>query len=375
VDDDRFVPGSSAEVAVGFLDSTETIFVGEIVAQEPEFLERGPATLTLRGYDLSHRLHRSKKTRTFNDMKDSDIASQIAGDAGLEAEAEDSGTVHPYVFQNNLTDFDFLRSRAAAMGWEVEVEGKSLFFRPPPKDEEGPVKLEWGHNLKSFRPRLSSSGQKSEVVVRGWDPASKKEYVGKASLGDVPAKGGGKLGAEESKEAISDSKHVVTDVPVSSQKEADGMAAALLEEVAMGFLEARARISGDPRVKIGTRVEISGVGARYDGPYYVTRALHVLDRSGYSTELTGLRETTGTEERESEAAAGAAAAEETQEIEIEFVDEDGEAVSDADYEITFSDGTVRTGKLPSSGTFQADNIPAGSVSVKLTLPEDGGGGE
>jgi len=47
-------------------------------------------------------------------MKDSDIISTIAGDWGLTPDTEDSGTVYPYVYQNNLSDLEFVLERANA---------------------------------------------------------------------------------------------------------------------------------------------------------------------------------------------------------------------------------------------------------------------
>ena len=61
---------------------------GEITALEPEFSVEGKTRMLVRGYNKSHRLHRGKKTRTFLKQKDSDVVSQIAGEAGLSAVAD-----------------------------------------------------------------------------------------------------------------------------------------------------------------------------------------------------------------------------------------------------------------------------------------------
>ena len=55
-------------------------------------------------------------------MKDSDIASKIAREAGfMETDISDTSTTHRHVSQISQTDWDFLRGRAQEIGFEVGV--------------------------------------------------------------------------------------------------------------------------------------------------------------------------------------------------------------------------------------------------------------
>ncbi|MBV9787865.1 MAG: hypothetical protein JOZ51_06815, partial [Chloroflexi bacterium] len=77
-DGDQFKLGREVTLAASAPGGqSKTIMTGEITALEPEFDQHTP-TLTVRGYDRSHRLYRGRKTRTFLNQTDSDIASQIA---------------------------------------------------------------------------------------------------------------------------------------------------------------------------------------------------------------------------------------------------------------------------------------------------------
>src|SRR6266851_9216315 len=66
--------------------ATKVLFQGEITAIEPRFMKNGVATLLVRAYDKSHRLHRGKQSRTFLDVTDSEVVSKIAHEAGLSPE-------------------------------------------------------------------------------------------------------------------------------------------------------------------------------------------------------------------------------------------------------------------------------------------------
>src|SRR5262249_40041830 len=91
-DEDLFAGGNIVEIKMGPEGDLTSLIVGEITALEPEFVTSRLPVLKVRGYDRRHRLQRGRKTRTFVQKKDSDIASQIGGEAGLTVNATDSGT-------------------------------------------------------------------------------------------------------------------------------------------------------------------------------------------------------------------------------------------------------------------------------------------
>ena len=132
IDDSLFREGNAVEIQMGYESGSLMMrMAGEITGLEPEFSTAQAPTLTVRGYDRRHRLLRGHKTRSFVKMKDSAIARQIAAEAGLTGRVVDSKTTFDYVMQQNQTDLDFLRERARRIGYEVVVEDKIFYFRPP----------------------------------------------------------------------------------------------------------------------------------------------------------------------------------------------------------------------------------------------------
>ena len=115
--------GSLVEVygGVSGIPQAECLIKGEVTSIEGEY--HGLTIYTIiRGYEKSHRLQRSSRTRTFVDMKDSDIASKIAREAGfMETDISDTSTTHRHVSQISQTDWDFLRGRAQEIGFETGV--------------------------------------------------------------------------------------------------------------------------------------------------------------------------------------------------------------------------------------------------------------
>ena len=198
VDSDQFAIGQEVEVLASpdGRASPQRIIIGEITSAEPDYPYGQAPVLTVRGYDRAHRLHRGKKTRTFQQMTDSDIITKIAREYSLRPDVDPTTEVHEYILQNNQTDFEFVYERSRRLGFNFLVDDRSLVFKKPGSLPSETVELEYGVSLRQFRPRMSTGSQFKEVVVKGWDAVNKREIVGRAGpSGGGAGGGGGPLGA------------------------------------------------------------------------------------------------------------------------------------------------------------------------------------
>src|SRR5690606_36725022 len=195
--------------------------------------------------------------------------------------------VYKHVYQHNLTDMQFLTQRAQRIGYEVFVDDNELYFRKF-KGRRGQIEMEWGKDLRSFRPRLSLWRQVNTVLVKGWDPEVKREIVGRATSSDVSPKiGYGKTGGQAAQSAMgSSAEEVVVRRPVATQREADMLAQALLDEINAGFIEADGVAIGQPKLKAGMKAKIKNVSNRFAGEYIVTAARHIYTLERYETHFS-----------------------------------------------------------------------------------------
>jgi phage protein D/phage baseplate assembly protein gpV len=285
-----------AELVVGVGDpqgrGDQTIFSGEITGIEPDFGEGMVSDLTVRAYDRSHRLHRGAHTETYLNMSDSDMAAQIARAVGLQAEVDASSPTYEHVYQDGQTHMAFLRERARRIGYDLYVADRSLCFKRP-SGNGSPIALEWGVQLRAFRPVLSLAHQVSEVQVRGWDPKEKREVIGQADRGGAaPRIGERQSGGELAGDAFGSAGDLAVQAAAHSQSEADTLAQARLDQHDGAFVEAEGTCVGQPDLKAGCLVELSALGRRFNGRYRVTSATHVWDTSSdYVTHfrVTGRR--------------------------------------------------------------------------------------
>jgi phage protein D len=262
---------------------------GEITALEPNFAPDG-IRLVVAGYDRSHRLHRARKTRTFQKMSTSQIVTKLAGEAGLAVKAGSTNATHEFVQQNNETDWEFLHRLASMVEYEVVMDGKTLLFRRIVSDGPPPLELEYGaaHEqgtavfLHSFYPRATAAQGVKEVFVRGWDPVAKKEITAKAPV----KQGGSEIGITRDS-AISTfgaASITVADAPVSTIEDANQLALSLASYVGHAFVGAYGTCDGNPRVRAGTTLKIKGLGREFSGTYRCSATTHVFG-GGYSTSF------------------------------------------------------------------------------------------
>ena len=284
--DERFRVGGKVEIRMGPVGEQEPLMVGEITGLEPAWSGRR-SLFTVRGYDRLHRLRRGRRTRSFLEVKDSQVAEQIAGEMGLQAEVDDTGQVHPYLFQNNQTNIDFLLERARAAGCELHVQDRTLSFRKRGYGRGKVVSLEWGKELESFYPVLTSMPLAQKVVVRGWDRKNKEALVGTAAAGGISARmAGSALGASDAGSAFGEAEVLVVDHPVASTAEAEQMAKGIIEDMALDYVTGEGTTVGNPRIRAGIVIELTELGKRFSGLYYVTATQHVRDATGFRTHFS-----------------------------------------------------------------------------------------
>jgi uncharacterized protein involved in type VI secretion and phage assembly len=283
IDKHPFEIGKKLEIHLGARESltTETLFKGEIVTLEPHF-GAGSVELLVRSFDRSHRLLRSRKVRTFQNQTASDIVSKVVQEAGFRGRCDPSGDPYDFMQQDNETDWDFIWRLAERVGFEFLIEDQTAIFRKP--TAEGAIELEWPTTLHDFSPRVTAIQQVGEVSLMAHDPKTKDVISAQVSSSNQIAQ----IGVDRSSVAEAfhgDKTHIATE-PVKSQSEAESVAQALLDKLANGYIAAEGLTDGNPKIRAGCNVKVSGVGQKFSGTYRVATSTHLLRGGGtYETRF------------------------------------------------------------------------------------------
>ncbi|MBN3924791.1 VgrG-related protein [Nostoc sp. NMS4] len=280
--------GMSTTLDPNFKEQIQKLLIeGEITGMEVHFNEKSEADIIVRGYDISHRLHRGRYNRTFTKQRDSQIVRTIAEEVGIKiGNIETTTTIHEHVFQENQTNMEFLRERAARIGFELFVADGEINFCQP--TSEGNLSLKWRVDINRFSVRVTSAEQVNSVQVRAWDYENKKVIIGKATTEEQLTETGNNLGSTTSTvfPNLKPYEMTVVDKPVTDQAKADIMAKALCDELGGEFVYADASAEGTPDIRPRRVISLEGVGDRYSGDYYVTETRHFYTNRVYYTDFS-----------------------------------------------------------------------------------------
>lgn len=286
---DRAVLGFGTEVRVAFgPEGGSELFAGRVSALGAHYPGTGAAVWTVYAEDRLQALRMARRTRTFTDSSVADVASTIASDHGLTASVDLRGPNHREVNQLNLSDLALLRQVADADGGEVWLDGTTLHVQSRADREGGDLTLTYGRDLLSFDVRADLAHQVTAVALTGWSVADKDAIVETgdssalgAELGPRDGSGSEVLGATLGERT----ERLVVTQPVAAD-EARARAKAAYLDRARRFVTGSGRISGNPVLRVGTRVTLAGLGAGFSGDYRVTRTRHWYDLAeGYCTDF------------------------------------------------------------------------------------------
>jgi phage protein D len=279
--------GTELAVTAGPPESSREVFRGKVSALEATYPMSSSAELTMFAEDRLMKLRMTRRTRTFEDMSDADIARQIANDHSLTPEIDMDGPTHRLVAQVNRSDLAFLRDRARSLGGEVWVEGSNLHASARQGRSGERLELTYGQRLMSFKVRADLAHQYSEVGVAGWDVSAKDAIDETADDSELGSELDGNISGSSilEQKLHSRKERLVRAVPVAGD-EARSIARAMFLRQARRFVSGTALADGNPRIRVGAAIAFAGLGGLFSGTYYVCRVRHLFDyEQGFRTEF------------------------------------------------------------------------------------------
>lgn len=304
-DSDTFSIGTELRIEMGYSDQLIPMLSGQINSLTPRFPESGAPSVEVSGTDTFFRMRGSKPRDgdqlIFLDQADWQVAQYIADKNGIPIEVTKEGPIHERVVHSkDQSDAEFLLELAKRNEFDLYMEPESgtIHFVKPTDGRDGrPIvvyEFAWEQNLIEFSPKLSATDQVSSVTVKGWNPETKKPIVYTATAQDLPQTGGaGDSGPESANKISSRGKEdIIVDAAVISAEEAKRLAVSQLVQRAYKFKTGAGRVIGQPKMRPGDNVRLSGLGKRFSGSYQITKVEHAIAGSGYTTsfEVESMRE-------------------------------------------------------------------------------------
>ena len=279
-EDDILRLGAAIAIYGGDETGPQEIFQGTISGLEAEFSPDGPPELVVLAEDVFQRARMQRRTATHEDVSIADLGNSLAASLSLTPVitgfTENIGTQ----VQLNESDLAFLRRILVRNDGDMQVVGDELHLSP-----RGAQTLELHGQLIRTRVTADLAHQVTEVTVSGWD-APEGRRVTRSSNGAHSGPGSGRTGAQVLRDAIAERSHHIGHLAITNEEEAQALADAAYDHRARRFVCVEGTAEGNPALRVGTEVTLSGLGPRFDNTYYVVRACHRWDvERGYETDF------------------------------------------------------------------------------------------
>jgi len=279
--------GDRIAIYAGEEAAPQEIFSGRVSALEAGFYANASPTLTLLAEDKLQEARMKRRTKTHDNSTVAALACQVASDLGLTPQVSGLSEQIGTQVQLNESDLAFLRRLLARYDGDMQIVGDELHVGARGQVRRGRIELQLHGQLRSATVLADLAHQVSEVSVTGWDAAQGSRITSQSS-GASTGPGQGRSGVELLSSALGERSHHIGHLVVNTDAEGRAVADAAFDERRRRFVTVRGVAEGNPALRVGTHVELKGLGARFSNTYYVVRACHRFDlERGYETEFTG----------------------------------------------------------------------------------------
>jgi phage protein D len=268
--------GKDFQVKIG----SDEIFKGKITALEAEFPEGKAPTISVLAEDALQNLRMTRRTRTFEDVSDEDVFNKIAQDHGLTPAINVTSPTHKTVAQVNQSDLAFIRDRARSIDAEIWIKDKELNVKTRSNRGKDKLQLKYGAQMREFSVIADLANQRTKVTASGWDVSAKDAIKKEATDSAISSE----LGSDESgigilKKAFGERKEsIVHSAPIIGE-EAQNLADSFMKTIARQFVVGRGTSEPNAKLKVGSFVELDGLGKLFNGKYYVAEIAHIFDNA------------------------------------------------------------------------------------------------
>lgn len=268
--DDKFKPGGTIKVQLGYHGEVDTVFEGIIIRHSIKIRPQGSALLLIEAKDKAIKLTTTRKSAYHIDKTDSEVIEELA--VGLAHDVEPTQITHTQLVQYDATDWDFIVTRAEANGMLVLTDDGKLIVKKPFAEMSPSVSFTYGVDIWEMEAEMDARRQVQKVSSLSWDFAKQKVtdpiVTGEATFSEPGNMSSDDLGAVLGAEIkLNHSGYLKND-----QLQTWSNAHALRNKLTKA--SGRVRVEGKATLKPGDVIELKGVGDRFNGNIFITGVLH-----------------------------------------------------------------------------------------------------
>ncbi|HET7793597.1 MAG TPA: type VI secretion system tip protein VgrG [Rhizobacter sp.] len=283
-DTDELKPGAAIKVSAGYGNDETTIFEGVVIKHSLRVAGNNDARLVVECRDKAVAMTIGRCNANFVDQTDSDIIGKLISAHGLTADVESTSVQFGELVQYYCSDWDYLLSRADANGLLVAVTDGTVAVKSPDASAEPVLTVSYGLDLIEFQAEMDARTQFASAQATSWDMKTQAVVQGTAASPETLNAQGNLDSATLAKVIALDSYRLQTAAPVLKES-LTGWAKAQQRKAALARLRGRIRFQGSAKTKLGSLIELVGVGQRFSGKVFVGAFTHEIADGNWITEV------------------------------------------------------------------------------------------
>jgi phage protein D len=278
--------GAAVLVYAGNASSPTEIFRGKITALEGRYAENVPPELVVLAEDALQSARMMRRTKNWDSATLTQIATQVANNLGLTPVLDGLDTSISDQLQYNESDLRFLRRLLARYDADVQIVGTELHASPRSSAQRNSIEIDYNSQLKQVRVIADLAHQVTQITSTGWD-YNQGQTISVTSQTTSLGPGSGQTGAAVLQQAFSSRSEQIAQYSNLNAQEAQAVVDAEYAQRARTFVVAQGVSEGNPNLRVGTYLQLAGLGQRFSNTYYTTATVHHFDTQiGYETRFS-----------------------------------------------------------------------------------------
>ncbi len=213
------------------------------------------------------------------------IAQQVATNLGLTPVLAGLDTNIGTQQQFNESDLHFLRRLLARYDADVQIVGSELHASPRSQAQRNSIEIDLNSQLKELRVIADLSHQVTQITATGWD-YTQGQRISVTSQTSSFGPGSGQSGNNWLQQALSTRSEQLGQFTALTASEAQALVNSEFAQRTRSFVVAHGVSEGNPNLRVGTYLQLVGLGPRFSNTYYTTATVHHFDtQGGYETRF------------------------------------------------------------------------------------------
>jgi uncharacterized protein len=273
-------------VYAGLVTSPTEIFRGKATALELVFPSNGPPELMVLAEDGLQAARMNRRTKNWDSTSLSAILQDVASGLGMTPVFSGLDSTIGDEQQFNESDLHFLRRLLARYDADLQVVGTELHATPRSQAQRNAIQLDMNSQLHEVRVLADLAHQVTQITATGWD-YQQGQTISVTSQTSSLGPGSGQTAQSWLPQAWGSRSEQLANYAVRDQADAQALVDAEFGQRSRRFVVARGVSEGNPALRVGTYLTLTGLGPRFSNTFYTTATVHRFDTNkGYSTEFT-----------------------------------------------------------------------------------------